>query len=98
MGKHLNCWVGSIRTRAGCWHTELGTDIVYSRGSVVTSQHSVRKVTTLHSLVQEEVRSLKVGLRNGKIEDTLSSRDCDWYSRIDTSFGGRSGGKNRQDY
>jgi hypothetical protein len=85
MGQDLNCGIGAVVTGR---HTELGADVICSDGCIVSGKNNVGEVSPLLGHVQNEVCGLEVGLRDSKVEDSLSSCQVDWHSGVDASLCG----------
>lgn len=86
MCKNLKGRVGRSSIHAAR-HTELSADLVRAGRCRVSRQCGLCKISALLGQVLDEGSSIKIGLRNRKIEDTSASRDGDWDSHVDACFG-----------
>jgi hypothetical protein len=68
------------------WHAEVCADAVSANDGIVSGEDSVGEVSTLLGQVKDEIRSLKICLRDRKVENSLSGRQIDGDSGIDTSL------------
>jgi len=78
------------------WHAKLCADVVSANGGIVSGEDRVGEVSTLLGHVKDEIRSLEICLRDREVENSLSGRQVDWDSGIDTSLCRSSNGEDCQ--
>lgn len=82
--KNLDSGIGAI---AHTRYTELRADVVGASCGGITSECNLSEVPPLLCIVLDEGSRVKVGLRNGDVEDAGTRRDVDCNGLVDAYFG-----------
>lgn len=93
MGQYLYCSIDATAIRG---HTELGADVICSHSCVISGENNIGEVPALLGHIQNKISGCEIRLRDGKVENTLSSRQVDRNGGIDALLCGGCSSKHCQ--